>query len=138
MKKIATLFAIGLGFAVAANDFQPVQAATLNIGPVYTGEGPVVEVQRRRIRRGRPGRRYYGRRRGGNAGAVLGGIVAGAIIAGAINESRRARARRAPRRVYRGNAHTNWCYSRYRSYRAYDNTYQPYSGRRRACISPYY
>ncbi|MEL6503714.1 MAG: BA14K family protein [Pseudomonadota bacterium] len=135
MKKIATLFAIGLGFAIAANDFQPVQAATLNIGPVYTGEGPVVEVQRRRIRRNR---RVYRRNRGGNAGAVLGGIVAGAIIAGAINESRRARQRRAPRRVYRGNAHTNWCYRRFRSYRAYDNTYQPYSGRRRACISPYY
>ncbi|WP_348631649.1 BA14K family protein [Mesorhizobium sp. M6A.T.Cr.TU.014.01.1.1] len=30
-----------------------------------------------------------------------------------------------------------WCYSRYRSYRAYDNTYQPYYGPRRQCISPY-
>ncbi|MEY9559469.1 BA14K family protein [Sinorhizobium fredii] len=39
---------------------------------------------------------------------------------------------------YGGNAHTRWCYGRYRSYRAYDNTFQPYYGPRRACVSPYY
>jgi hypothetical protein len=45
----------------------------------------------------------------------------------------------APRRVYRGggSAHVQWCYSRYRSYRAYDNTFQPYNGPRRQCWSPY-
>ena len=32
---------------------------------------------------------------------------------------------------------TQWCYNRYRSYRAYDNTYQPYNGPRRQCYSPY-
>ena len=36
-----------------------------------------------------------------------------------------------------GNAHESWCYSRYRSYRAWDNTFQPYHGPRRQCISPY-
>ena len=36
-----------------------------------------------------------------------------------------------------GNAHESWCYSRYRSYRAWDNTYQPYYGPRRECFSPY-
>jgi hypothetical protein len=43
-------------------------------------------------------------------------------------------------RVYRGNvrsAHVEWCYARYRSYRAWDNTFQPYNGPRRQCISPY-
>ena len=40
--------------------------------------------------------------------------------------------------VYRtGSSHTEWCYNRYRSYRAYDNTYQPYGGPRRQCYSPY-
>ncbi|MBB4189322.1 BA14K family protein [Sinorhizobium terangae] len=39
---------------------------------------------------------------------------------------------------YGGNAHTNWCYARYRSYRAYDNTFQPYYGPRQVCVSPYY
>jgi hypothetical protein len=45
----------------------------------------------------------------------------------------------APRRYYRSasTAHTQWCYSRYRSYRAWDNTWQPYYGPRRQCYSPY-
>lgn len=46
----------------------------------------------------------------------------------------------APRRVYRygpANAHVQWCYARYRSYRAYDNTFQPNRGPRRQCRSPY-
>ena len=34
-------------------------------------------------------------------------------------------------------AHERWCYNRYRSYRAYDNTFQPYYGGRRQCWSPY-
>lgn len=45
-----------------------------------------------------------------------------------------------PRRVYRyrlSQAHVDWCYARYRSYRASDNTFQPYHGPRRQCFSPY-
>jgi hypothetical protein len=43
-----------------------------------------------------------------------------------------------PRRYYgAGNGHEQWCYARYRSYRAWDNTFQPYSGPRRQCNSPY-
>lgn len=46
-----------------------------------------------------------------------------------------------PRHVYPGyrlpRVHIRWCYKRYRSYRAYDNTFQPYHGPRRACRSPY-
>ncbi|ANK86415.1 MULTISPECIES: BA14K family protein [unclassified Rhizobium] len=37
----------------------------------------------------------------------------------------------------RGGSHVSWCYARYRSYRAFDNTFQPYYGPRRQCISPY-
>jgi hypothetical protein len=47
----------------------------------------------------------------------------------------------APRRGYRSyggsSAHVRWCYNRYRSYRAWDNTFQPYYGGRRQCWSPY-
>jgi len=39
--------------------------------------------------------------------------------------------------VIHGNAHANWCFARYRSYRAWDNSFQPYHGTRRLCISPY-
>ena len=35
------------------------------------------------------------------------------------------------------NAHVSWCYDRYRSYRASDDTFQPYHGPRRLCRSPY-
>ncbi|KAB2690846.1 BA14K family protein [Brucella pseudogrignonensis] len=44
-----------------------------------------------------------------------------------------------PAPIYRGggNAHVRWCYNRYRSYRAYDNTFQPNYGPRRQCYSPY-
>ena len=47
----------------------------------------------------------------------------------------------APRRVYRSHglsqAHIAWCYDRYRSYRHWDNSYQPYHGPRKQCWSPY-
>jgi len=78
------------------------------------------------------GHRHYRRHRHGNAGAIIGGLAAGAIIGGAI-------ASQQPR-YYRsgGNAHVRWCYDRYRSYRASDNTFQPYHGPRRSCRSPYY
>ncbi|WP_417689896.1 BA14K family protein [Roseibium sp.] len=33
--------------------------------------------------------------------------------------------------------HYQWCDNRYRSYRARDNTFQPYNGPRRQCRSPY-
>lgn len=34
-------------------------------------------------------------------------------------------------------AHVRWCYDHYLSYRAWDNSYQPYGGPRRQCWSPY-
>lgn len=45
-----------------------------------------------------------------------------------------------PRPVYRTTSsnHVNWCFQRYRSYRAYDNTFQPYNGPRQECRSPYW
>lgn len=34
-------------------------------------------------------------------------------------------------------AHVEWCMTQYRSYRAEDDTYQPYAGSRRKCVSPH-
>ncbi len=45
-----------------------------------------------------------------------------------------------PRRVYRGGlsaAHIRWCSARYRTYRAWDNTYVPRRGVRAICRSPF-
>jgi hypothetical protein len=40
--------------------------------------------------------------------------------------------------AYQGNnPHLRWCYNRYKSYREYDNTFQPYHGPRQLCLSPY-
>jgi hypothetical protein len=39
--------------------------------------------------------------------------------------------------IRRGNAHVRWCRNHYVSYQASDNTFQPYEGSRRQCVSPY-
>jgi hypothetical protein len=70
-------------------------------------------------------RRYY--RRHDNTGAIIGGLAAGAIIGGVIGSQQR---------VQSGGSHVDYCYSRYRSYRASDNTYQPNYGPRRQCVGP--
>ncbi|MBX3577816.1 MAG: BA14K family protein [Rhizobiaceae bacterium] len=54
-------------------------------------------------------------------------FIAGALITGAITADRGSSR----------SAHVEWCYDRYRSYRASDNTFQPYDGGRRQCYSPY-
>ncbi len=111
------------------------------------------------------GRRHsHGGAAAGIAGAIIGGAIIGGAIA---NSNRRRssrhchrgychrhnyeysdhrhrpvvydpppRRRPPPRRDY-GDRHEDWCYDRYRSYRARDNTYQPYRGGRRYCQSPY-
>lgn len=61
-------------------------------------------------------------------------FITGAIVGGVIASQPAPRVRS---RNY-GSAHVQWCYDRYRSYRASDNTFQPYNGPRRACRSPYY
>lgn len=39
--------------------------------------------------------------------------------------------------VEAGGRHRDWCAGRYRSYRAADNTFQPFDGPRRQCASPF-
>lgn len=74
-----------------------------------------------------------GYRRHGDYWFPLAAFATGALIGTAI-----ANDAPPPPPAYRGeSAHVRWCYERYRSYRAYDNTYQPYEGPRRQCVSPY-
>jgi hypothetical protein len=83
----------------------------------------------------RPGYRYY------NGFWFPGGaFIAGAIIGGAIANGGYYDGGVGPRYYLDGNpggGHVQWCYNRYRSYRAWDNTFQPYHGPRRQCYSPY-
>jgi len=145
MKKLAiVLVSLVTGFTgIAPAQAFPVMAIQR---PDITSPGITSDVQqvrdRRWIRHGWHGnnRRYYNNRyyRGryyhhhhhNNAGAIIGGLAAGAIIGGALSAATQPR-------YYGGNSHTRWCYSRYRSYRASDNTFQPYNGPRQQCVGPY-
>ncbi len=89
---------------------------------------------------GRHYRRHHYRDRAGAAlGLGVGIGVLGALAARPYYEPDYRYAR--PRPVYRdyglSRGHVEWCYNRYRSYRAYDNSFQPYGGPRQQCYSPY-
>lgn len=62
------------------------------------------------------------------AGALIGGGVAAAASSGDV----------APVQAGINPKHYQWCEDHYKSYRASDNTYQPNSGPRKECTSPYY
>jgi len=80
----------------------------------------------RGYRERRPGYRYHDGWWFPPAAFALGAIVGGSI------------ANQPIRRVYDySQDHIQWCYNRYRSYRASDNTFQPYNGPRQQCYSPY-
>jgi len=79
----------------------------------------------------RGSREYHrGYRRHGDYWFPLAAFATGALITGAIINN-------GNNRVYRGDSHVEWCYDRYRSYRASDNTFQPNYGPRQQCNSPY-
>ncbi|HTO32901.1 MAG TPA: BA14K family protein [Pararhizobium sp.] len=144
--KAATL---ALSAAMLATSFTPSVAFTQIPVPVTAERaGDVVDVQYRHHRRdGDDWRRGYHRRGGysyynGHRGYryhrhgyreyngmwfPLAAFATGAIIAGSA----------AQPTVRYGGSHVEWCANRYRSYRAYDNTFQPYNGPRRQCNSPY-
>jgi len=84
--------------------------------------------------RGHRGYRNHrpGYRRHGDFWFPPAAFIAGAIVGGALS-NQEPPVRYRPR----GGAHAEWCYNRYRSYRASDNTFQPYNGPRRQCQSPY-
>ncbi len=108
--------------------------------------------------------RYHKHSRGvGVAAGVIGGLIIGGAIANANRRSNYRHChfdychrhaarysdhahertvyepprRRRPRRRRASSAHVDWCFDRYRSYREWDNTFQPYNGGRRRCLSPY-
>jgi BA14K-like protein len=162
MKRLA-IFALSL--VTALTSVPPAMAfPTVAVPKIEVAEAQLVQYRRYRggynrgYRGGYRGYRGYRHHNGDDDWAwALGGLATGAIIGGLLAQPRyygpsyydqgyygptyyrpRYYAPRYNRQVYYGgNAHTGWCYARYRSYRAYDNTFQPYYGPRRACVSPY-
>ena len=143
---LKTIFAAGLSAIVVAGAIVPAQAMPLPVAPqsVPTASNDVVNVQYYRDRYERRGwynghRGYRYERRGYRRHSdgwwyPLAAFGAGAIIGGAIANDGYAR----PRYEGINPRHIEWCYARYRSYRDYDNTFQPNYGGRRQCYSPYY
>jgi hypothetical protein len=111
-------------------------------GSVRAGRGPSRGVSNRHVRRhhrghwGGPPRyhhrhhRYYRHSRN-NSGAIAAGVIGGMLIGGMAASAVAQQNRSA------WSNHVAWCSQRFRSYRASDNTWQPYNGPRRQCVSPY-
>lgn len=161
MKKLfSTLCAGVLALGTGLTSIAPVNAAPFVPAPVVEKASDTQNIQYRRWRDGPRHGGYYrrggdgwynghrgyrtyrhGYRRHGDFWFPAGAFIAGALIGGALAAPapRYVEPEYRVRRVYRGggNAHVQWCYDRYRSYRAYDNTYQPYDGPRAQCYSPY-
>jgi hypothetical protein len=163
MKKISSSLRAALAFSLALGTAAPAMAAPAFVPAAPVASSDIVQVQSRQVKRAerrenraerraerRQDRRearferrgnyaYYNGRRGyreRRAGYRLyngfwfppAAFIAGAIIGGAISQ---------PALRSGSSAHVQWCYDRWRSYRASDNTYQPLNGGRRYCVSPY-
>lgn len=151
MKKLSTALCAALAFSFLGSTAMPLSAAPAFVPKAPVSVSDVVDVQQRVIRRDRRqnfrrdrferrgGRYYLNGKRGYNQPRrgyrqhqgywfPPSAFIAGAIIGGALDNQSAVRS---------GSAHVRWCQNRWRSYRAYDNSYQPYNGPRRVCTSPY-
>ncbi|MGV8936353.1 MAG: BA14K family protein [Allorhizobium sp.] len=132
--------AIGL-FAASAflmGSLVPVAAAPLMVAPASAAQAgsSVIDVQYRRdqppVYRGHRGSRERrpGYRQHNGFWFPMAAFAAGAVIGGSSNNNGHRSERRGM------NNHFSWCESRYRSYRASDNSYNAGNGVRRQCVSP--
>lgn len=61
--------------------------------------------------------------------------------AGVTNESVQAippKQKDSEEKPWQIKSHVDYCLAKYKTYSASDNTYQPFEGARKACVSPYY
>ena len=139
MKSKISFVAASMAALLSVATAIPAQSAPLPVAKerLHTGGNPDLTVVRERggVRywRGHRGYRHHrhGYRRHGGYWFPPAAFATGVIIGGALaGPSVRYRPRG-------GNRHIRWCYNHYKSYRASDNTFQPYNGPRRACRSPF-
>ncbi|MCP8893507.1 BA14K family protein [Shinella daejeonensis] len=134
LRRILTIAALSV--AVGLPTMSPAAAVTFTKVPVPK-MSDVEQIQYRR-HRDRDARHWHGhrgyryqrpgyRRHSDGWWYPLAAFGIGTVIGGAI----------ANQPAAGSSSHVNWCANRYRSYRAYDNTFQPYNGPRRECLSPY-
>ncbi|WP_333826340.1 BA14K family protein [Pararhodobacter sp.] len=82
------------------------------------------------------------RQRQQSSGPDLGSAIVGAIVGGVIVNQMQQSGQQQQQHYghsgsYLSRNHVDWCHNRWRSYRVSDNSYQPYNGPRRVCMSPY-
>ena len=130
---IKTGLSAAMAVAMFATTFVPVPALAVPMPKIGVSQSSDVEQVQYRERRGwYHGHRGYRHHRHGyrrhsdGFWYPLAAFGLGAAIGGALANQPRS-----------GDAHVQWCYDRYRSYRASDNTFQPYNGPRQQCYSPY-
>lgn len=143
MIRFSPILSAALALSVTLGSALPTMAAPLFAPSSPSASSDVIQVQSRKYQRNRFERRGGGAYYNGHRGSrdyrrgyrqyngfwfPSSAFIAGALIGGTIAQPPRARA---------VNAHVQWCYDRWRSYRAYDNSYQPNYGPRRVCVSPY-
>ena len=112
IKRISSYLLVGAmaAFSVTALDTTPADAHGRAYVHVHPG---VVVAPRRAVRR-----------------AVRRSVVVAPLVVAPLVV--------APVVVGTANAHVNWCLSKYRSYHVPTDTFQPYNGPRKNCVSPYF
>ena len=139
---IKTGLSAAMAVAMFATTFVPAPALAVPMPKIGVSQSSDVEQVQYRERRGwYHGHRGYRHHRPGYRRHSdgwwypLAAFGAGAIIGGAIaNNNNHNR----PRDAGINPRHVQWCYARFRSYRSWDNTFQPNQGPRRQCLSPYF
>lgn len=147
MRKLSSTLCAMLALSFAAGTAIPASAAPVfapRAAPAVSSDVIDVQYQRRGDRRDRFERRgssaYYNNHRGyrdrrpgyrqhNGFWFPPAAFIAGAIIGGAMHNNQPV--------MRMSRQHVRWCQNRWRSYRAADNSYQPFNGPRQRCMSPY-
>lgn len=148
------MFALGLGMAVYFLAVEPVRAPgpSVDAAQLWPSEPRSVDAQDQDLQRvgaapaapdpnagaggadgqsGRPGTGAEIAAAPGPGSAAP--VAVDTIATGALPEVEAGE----PEAPVMSEAHLDWCAGRYRSYRPRDNSYTPYGGGRRTCVSPY-
>jgi len=101
----------------------------------WNNQRPRYDSRHRRPPVHRPAPRQQSR--GPDLGSAIVGAIVGGVIVNQLNQPQQQYHQPRSQAGFLSNNHINWCHNRWRSYRVVDNSYQPYNGPRRVCVSPY-
>ncbi|MEJ8475485.1 BA14K family protein [Roseibium algae] len=146
MSSISKLIAVIAVMTMSAISIAPTSAMPLTAKSAQfhsTIDGALVQVKSRKGYYTRNGERYYNGHRGYNKKRKgyrqFNGwwFPSAAFSAGPDGSNVKNHGRKVQKHTRLSRKHYAWCEKKYRSYRASDNTFNPYKGPRRACRSPF-